>query len=354
MLTLAFAMPALSYQNDDPIRKAPPVRISMSALYQQWTHNDLNLHELSVPISAQLNFRPNFGVTLGVSQASAGGDNLTDINGLTDVHVGLEYIFQLPKAKVSINLGLKAPTGTSLFSIADYATALQIGASQYNFQVPHFGQGASIAPGVAVAASVSRTIALSAGLSFRLRNSFEPVSDLPQSYQWGNELLATAGVIGQLSRTLTLSADATYTRYAPDEIGSAIVYEAGAQITAQLLLHKRLRANNLWLGFRYRSVDINRVLNNGLLLPASVKSLSGLYNVTGSYQARLNDRFKTGLFAEATLYEADVLFDELSVFTLGVSPEANLSPGIAVPMRLQYSFGDLTGFQAGLGLTAIF
>jgi len=340
-------------RDDDPVRKVPPIRISVSSFYQRWTRGGASLREFSLPVTAQLRLRPNFSVSVGVSQAFVEGDDLEQVNGLTDVQLAFDYLVRFENSRLVFNLGLNVPTGTSRLSDEAYETAFQLGLSQYDFQVPHFGQGTSVAPGIAFVTAVTRKLVVSLGASYRSRGSFEPIAGLPDAYEWGDEQLYTIGGAWQLGSTLSFSADAIYTRYEADKIGGVTVYEAGSRLTAQVQLHKNLRMHDLWLSIRYRTVDTNRVLTGGTLRPESVRAFPGLLKLSSHYRVRLSPALRATVHVEGTRYEADFAFEQLDVFGIGIAPEISLSPAVTIPFQVKYAFGDLEGLEAGLGVVAI-
>jgi hypothetical protein len=352
--TLHIAVARQQASVDDPVRTFPPIRISMASMYQQWTQDGISVNELSIPISAQLQPLPNLEVQVGVSQASAKGDGFEQVSGLTDLQVAFAYRIELKRVQLQTTLGLNVPTGTSQLSTAAYVTTYQLGQSQYNFLVPHFGQGASIAPGVAGVLSLTETLTLGAGLTLHLRDSFEPVDGLLNAYDWGNEYLFTAGAEWQANATLTVSTDALYTRYDADRIGAATIYEAGRRLMLQAHLQQHLGKHTVAVAVRYRDVGENRALVRGVLTPEAVRTFPGYARLTGSYGVRLTPALRATIHADGTRYEDAVGFEPLTVYAAGLAPEISLTPAIAVPILVRYSFGDLDGIEASLGLTAIF
>jgi hypothetical protein len=245
------------------------------------------------------------------------------------------------------------PTGASRLSDEAYATAFQLSLSQYDFQVPYFGQGTSEAPGVAFVTAVTEKLVLSIGATYRYRGAFEPITGLPEAYEWGDELLFTVGGAWQLGRTLSLSGDAVLARYNADKIGGAVVYEAGNRLAAQAHLHKSLRRHDLWLGLRYRTVETSHIGTGGTLRPELAKAYPGLLELSGRYRVRLNPWLRATLHVEGTRYEADFEFEQTDVYGIGFAPEVSLAPAVTIPIQVRYAFGDLEGLEAGLGLVAV-
>lgn len=339
---------------DDPVRKVPPIRISIATLYQEWSREGTSLNEWSIPITAEVRLQPNLGMRLGLSQASARGDGFEQVSGLTDMHVALEYWTQIRSVRVLGNLSVSVPTGTVQLSDEAFRTAFQLGLTQYGFQVPHFGQGLSIAPRIGVVVPAADNLVLSIGLSYRVRGSFEPVSDLVDTYDWGDEFLVNAGGEWQVNETVTVSADALLAYYYADKVGGTTVYEAGSRWVLQAQVHKRMRRDYLGVAVQYRDVGANQALVNGILQPEAVAASSGMIRAAAYYRMQLTRAVRATVRVEGTRYEADAIFDELNVVTLGVAPAVVLSPAVTVPLQVEYALGDLEGLKAGVGVTVIF
>jgi len=339
---------------DDPARTFPPISISIASMYQEWTQDGRSVRELSIPISARMQPLPHLNVLVGLSQASAEGDGFEQVSGLTDLQVAFEYLLRLKTVQLRANLGLNVPTGKSRLSTPAYETTYQMGQSQYNFLVPHFSQGSSIAPGLAGVLPITETLALGIGFTFHLRGSFEPVDGLLDAYDWGNELLFTAGAEWQASPTLAFSADALYTRYEADQIGETTVYEAGRRVMVQAQLQQYLGRHTVGVAVRYRDVGVNQAFVSGALGPEEVRAFPGYARLSGSYGVRLTASLRTTIHVEGTRYEETLDLEPLTVYAAGLAPEISLSPAITVPLFVRYSFGDLDGIEASLGLSAIF
>lgn len=354
LLALASLPAAAQPQAEDPGRTVPPLRLSVSAVYQRWMQDDeQSLRAVSVPVTAELRLRPSLGLRLGISRAAAEGSGLEPVDGVTDLHLGLDYLVRFERARLVFDLGVDVPTGTSRLSEAAYATASQLGLSQYDFRVPHFGRGLAVAPGVALVAALSDGVAITLGAAYRYHGTFEPVSDLPDAYDWGNEARFTVGGAWQAGRTLRLDADGTLIRYDADAIGDATVYEAGRRITAQARIRKTLPRHDLQIGLRYQTVGTGRALASGGLRPEPAPARAGLFGAAAQYAVRLGPALRVTLAVDGTRYEPDVLFGETTVYGIGLAPEFTLAPRLVVPLHARYAFGDLDGLEAGVGLVAI-
>ena len=152
-------------------RTVPPVRISVQPRYQRWTDDGVRLSEFSVPVTARLLLQPNLGVSFRVSQASAEGDDLQRISGFTDAQLALDYAVYFGNSRLVVNLGVNLPTGKSRLSDEAYETAFQLGLNPYDFQVPHFGQGVGVSPGLVWATALSDKLIVGIGASYYSRGA---------------------------------------------------------------------------------------------------------------------------------------------------------------------------------------
>lgn len=334
-------------------RTLPPVRISLATSYQSLDVDGQRINELSTPLSARFFLFPDFGVSVGMSQASASGDDLADVDGITDVQLALDYLVRLEDSRVIVSLGANIPSGTNQLSDPEYETSLQLARIQYGFRVPYFGQGSSVTPGLAFISSVSANWVVSVGGAYRLRNPYKPIDGLAEDYEWGNELMVTLGIGGELAPRLSLSLDATYTSYEDDKIGATTVYKAGRQVIAQALVHRSLPNQDIWLTAKYRTANSGDVLTGSAFQTELLKSFPDFFKLIAQYRAKISAPIRVTILGESAWYGEDVALNELSAYGVGVMPEFFLSPAISIPIHSKLIFGDITGYELGIGLVAV-
>ena len=336
-------------------RSFPPVRISIGATYQEWSNDTYDIQQLSIPLSAQMRLVPNLDLGIGLSQATASGENFEEISGLTDVVVDVRYRLRLSRFLIGIHLGANLPSGTSQFTQEEYLTLAQIGRNQFNFTVPHFGQGTILAPGVTIAVPVVTNFIVSAGVSLRFRESFEPIVDLPDPYSWGNETLLTAGVLWQASPTVSFTTDAIFVFYNGDSIGDVIVYASGQRVVLRSVLHVQLQSSaHLWLQFNLRSKEDNDVFTGIAFQPELINADPSFTQGKAQYQVRFTPSFRITAHASYTKFGSDAAFSEVENIGFGLAPEFTLAPGLSLSISGTYTTGDFTGTQLGSMLIAAF
>ena len=334
-------------------RTLPPVRIALATSYQSLDATGQNINELSMPLSAQFFLVPDLGVRVGISQASASGSDLEDIEGITDVQLALDYLIRLETSRVILSLGANIPSGTNQLTDAEYETSLELARIQYGFRVPYFGQGSSFTPGLAFISSVSKRWVISLGGAYRFRNSYKPVAELTEEYDWGNELMFTFGIGGELASRLSLSLDAIFTSYEDDNIGETTVYKAGNQVIAQTQIHKASQNQDIWLTAKFRTTNSGEVLSGRAFQTELLKSFPDFFKLVAQYRAKISSAVRVTALGESSWYGEDVTFDALGVYGVGVMPELILSPAVSIPVHSKLIFGDLTGYEIGIGLIAV-
>ena len=354
----------------DPSRTFPPVSISMSGLYQSRTYENTDIYEMSSGVSARMQLMPNLGATLAIYQATVEHDSLQRISGLADIQVTITYVARLNRSRIIAGVASNLPTGKSYLSRWAYDASFPMGLSHYDFSVPFFSQGTTISPSLGWVYSASPSFVIGLGATYRLRESYEPHRQLPGKYEWGNELSFSANAEWNASPTFSLNGGIIFTLYDADKIEDVIVYTAGNRVVLQVGLFKKLGRNDLWLDAVYRNVGTNQILFNSSLLDEPVKATPGGARVSLRYRLRVHrifratfgasakhytDTFEIQAFRGPELIRFDAIrnLDQLDVFSVSFNPEISLAPSLTIPIQLDYFMGDLEGFNAGVGLTAI-
>jgi hypothetical protein len=70
-----------------------------------------------------------------------------------------------------------------------------------------------------------------------------------------------------------------------------------------------------------------------------------------TYRRRVNESFSVTALAEGRMFEETDFYDKLSMVDLGIVPRVALSPQAALVGRFVYTLGDITGLEAGAGLS---
>ncbi|MFB3105756.1 MAG: hypothetical protein ACE1ZA_12665, partial [Pseudomonadales bacterium] len=173
-LVMTLGLAAEGVAQDDALylsSQQQPVRISIGALYQSYTENDSSLSEVSIPLAISIPIGRNLGVSLIASQASASGDNVESLSGVSDVQVGLSYYQKIGQGSVVVSLGVNLPSGKRELTQDEFETSIFLSQHFFNFRVPGFGQGFNISPGVIMAFPVSENAVFGVGASYQIKGS---------------------------------------------------------------------------------------------------------------------------------------------------------------------------------------
>lgn len=354
----------------NPVRSMPPIEVSLSSVLQNWTRADTDIYQLSATASLRMQILPSLNLSIRVSQATVEHDSLQKITGLTDLQTALSYVVRFPASRLSLSLNANLPTGKKNLSKWAYDAAFPMGLSHYDFQVPYFGRGTSVSPGIAWAFSASENLVLGLGVAYHVRGDFQPHRALPGKYDWGNEFSLTTGAEWQASSAVFLSSDLILTLYAADKINGIEVYSAGSRFIGHIRASSRIGRNDLSLSVRFRTVGTNESLSITALQPESITTSTGLVGAAVTIRLRISPFFISDFQISATQYsdtfdiqniqpselipyDQILKIGQLNVYGAGFFPRISIGPAIAIPMRLEYSVGGVTGFEAGIGLAAI-
>jgi len=339
----------------------PPVRISIEGLYQNYSNDDGDISEFSIPLSMSVPLGRSLGLSLIAHQASATGDSLESVSGLSDVQVGLSYYQRVGQGSIVLSLGANLPSGKRELTTDEFETSIFLSQHFFNFRVPGFGQGFNLSPGIVAAFPVSENAVLGVGMSYQYKGSYKPTEGLQDDYTPGDEILLTGGFDVRAGATSNLSADVTYTLYGSDTLGDQDVYSSGDKVTATVQWLNYLGVNVLRLVARYRSQSKSSRPAVSGAADEELRTLPAQVWLRGSYRHRLSPTVHVGVLAQARLFgdtDASVgntpfgpeLFESKTLFDVGLTPEFSLSDTVALRVRFLYTLGDFTGFETGGGL----
>ncbi len=327
-----------------------PVRLSFGASYQRYVEGDSMLAEVSVPLAISAPLGRRFAVSLLASGASATGDGVTSLSGLTDVQLGLSFIEQIGQSSLVASLGVNLPSGKRELEQDEFLTTISLSQHFFNFRVPGFGQGFNVEPGLVWAFPVGEDVVLGLGAAFQYKGPYKPLSSMAGDYDPGDEVLLTGGLDVRLGPTTNLSADFTFTHYMADRLGDVEFFSAGDRVTATGQVLSSLGQHQVRLVARYRGQAKSSIPADLASADAALRTIPSMGLLIGSYDHQLSGQLRLGLLARARLFGETDLFERKTLFDLGLAPEVVLSPAVRLRTRFVYTLGDFTGFEAGGGL----
>ncbi|MEP0548477.1 MAG: hypothetical protein ABJF88_16185 [Rhodothermales bacterium] len=344
---LAVGQPTSLYASAD----RQPIRVSMEGLYQRFSDDGEDISEFSVPLGIFLPIGNAVALSLQTNYASVSGSDVTTVSGLGDVQFVASYFQPAGTGSVVFSVGVNATTGQNALSFQEFQTSALAGQTAYDLRVPTFGQGIRVAPAVTYAFPAGDRLALGLGASYQYRGPYEPLEDLPDQYDPGEEVLLTAGAELEINPTSSFSVDLSYGINGTDTWG-AITYEPGNTVTAtaQYLLY---------LGFHeIRTVARYRARGEGDLPDASATAETAvptqiLFMTDARFQ--VTPTVEVGALARVRNYgESALIGDALTLFDIGLTPSAVVTEQVALTSRFVYTLGGFSGFTAGGGLRLSF
>lgn len=357
-LGLGLAGPALAQDNNLDDRydvylssQREPIRVVVGAVYQQYQDlDDTEVTQLSTPVAVFVPIGRRLGLSVATSYATAEGDELESVSGLSDVQVGASFYQRIGAGSLVLNVGVNVPVGEREFSADEYTTAVVLGQHYFDFRVPSYGQGLNIAPGLTLAYPVSERVAVGVGVAYQNRGGFRPVDGLNVDYDPGDEVVVTGGFDVKLSRISAFSADVSYTMFDADALGDVEVFTPGDKLVLTGQLLGRPGRSLLQLVGRYRTQGNSTFPIGPGLAVRDLQVLPAQTLIRGLYRPRLADALSVGLLAQARIFEETDLFEALTLTDVGILPTFHFG-SVALETRFIYTSGDVSGFEAGGGLS---
>lgn len=319
----------------------------MEGIYQRFSDEGEDISEVSVPLGIYLPIGSSVGLSLQTNYAAVSGSDVTSVSGLGDAQFVASYFQPVGTGSLVLSLGLNATTGKNALSFQEFQTSALAGQTAYDLRVPTFGQGIRVAPAFTYAFPAGERLALGLGASYQYRGPYEPLDDLPDQYDPGDEIMLTAGADLEITPTSSFSLDLSYGINETDTFGP-IVYEPGNTLTAtgQFLI---------LLGFhQVRAVARYRDRSEGDLpdLPEAAQTAVPrqlLFLTDARFQ--VSPTVEVGALARVRNYgESALIGESLTLFDIGLMPTAMVTDEVTLVSRFVYTLGGFSGFTVGGGL----
>lgn len=328
-----------------------PVWVSVETVYQRFGNEGEHIAEVSVPLSLHLPIGNALSMSLRSNYATISGSNLATTSGIGDVQIITSYFQEVGTASVVASLGLNATTGMSGLSTEEFRTATLAAQTVYDLRVPTFGQGLRVAPSLTLAFPAGERAALGIGLSYQYRGPYEPIRDLGDQYDPGEEILLTGGADVQLGDATSASLDFTFGLNGIDSWG-ALAYDPGNSVAVTAQVQQALGVHELRAVGRYRSRGEGELPDIAIGAETVVPTQLWLL-LDGRYEA--SPAWHVGALARVRSYGESALFSESqTLFDVGLVPEWSGSGRVGFIARFIYTLGSFSGVTAGGGLRVSF
>lgn len=329
-----------------------PTQIVLEPTYQRFEGEGRTVTQWSVPLVAVVPFGERWQTTLRGSGASAGGENLQTLSGLTDVRVGLSYAQPIGEGSLVVNANVNAPVGKKELTRGEFETARLLSRNFFQFRVPSFGQGFGAGTGVTWAVPVTESVVIGIGGAFRYHGSYTPTAG-QDAYDPGEEGRITGGVDVRLGKTSVLSADGSFYMYGTDTVGDVSEFEAGNQFAVRVQYLREEEVQSVRVVGYYRNQEKSTLPIRGEA-DRTLQVLPTRGMLRGEYERPLARRVALQVSAAGRWYEETAGQESKTLVTLGVEPQFDVGERVQVAPRGAYTAGSVSGFEGGVGLTAQF
>jgi hypothetical protein len=328
-----------------------PVRIRLQPTYQRFEDEGRTLTQWSAPLVAAVPFGERWQVSIRGSGASATGDNLTTLSGLSDAQAALSYTRPVGEGSIIASANVNAPVGKEELTQSEFNVARFLSRNFYPFRVPSFGQGLGAGAGVTWAVPVTESVVLGIGGLFRYHGSYSPAADQESEYDPGEEGRITGGVDLRLGAASVLSADVSYFLYGTDTRGGVDQFEVGNQLSVRMQYLWKTEQQTIRVVGRYRQQE------KSTLPPRSgadqtLQVLPSQGGLQGQYRVQLTSRLDLRVSAGGRWYDETVSSETKTVVTVGAEPRVEITEGFMIVPGAEYTAGSFTGIEGGIGLVA--
>lgn len=324
--------------------------LQITPVYQSWTfESDYTLSETTLPLMVYFPINRQASLSLRSNQATVGGD-ANQLSGLTDTQLQASYY--LENMNLVLTMGLNIPSGKKELSTEEFQTSALISYTYLNFRVPNFGQGFNISPGISWAAPVSDKLVIGVGATYQLKGGFNPMENMPDPYNPGDEILATLGFDIKLSRLTSFALDFIYTKYGEDKIGDLKVFNSGDKYMASWQVHTYIGMHELRVIGRYRSKGKNSYYIGGVFQTEPERTTPDQLEGISYFNYFVNHKLSIKFLAEGRSFFATSAYKPVDLGGLGISPLFKVNNKMMIPVTFKYFFGDIQGVQSFHGLEA--
>ncbi len=328
-----------------------PIVISMQGVYESVPLGSGRLTEISLPfsLSAPMGRYVSFG--LQTRSAIAQSDASPTLRGLNDVYTSLQYARQFNWSSLAVTLGINIPSGQEQLSLDELETAIQISQPIFGFYTPGFGQGFNVRPTVTWAFPLFKGIVLGLVAQHSWQGSFKPIAGMTTPYDPGDEWLAGVGLDSRILPNVTLSADASFSRFSGDYIGDTQVFEAGMRKTFNVMFRYAKGHDDLRLLFSFTDNDKGTAFVAEEPAQLAVQTVPSVTEAMLQYQWRISRPLFMGIRVGAQQFEASTLYDVHKLAYVSILPRYQINNQFAILLRATGTAGDFYAYELGTGLT---
>lgn len=329
------------------------LKLDIFSVYESRTLNDsTNFSEFTNGIWASYFLSSLTRLSLTTRYASVGGD-VNSLNGFSDTQ--LLFNHSLAENSIGLEAGINIPSGRTKLSEEEFATSRIVSQNIFDMNTSNFGQGLNAFAGITLTQPASKNIVLGAGLSYQLKNEYQPIDASPEKYKPSNEISVTGGIDIKLSELSTFTGDITGIFYGSDQFEGKDVFTAGNRFIFNTLYKYHFGYDVLMINVLYRLMSVDEIEGAEVLDDEKVNP--NQFYTAVSYFQRINANFSMTYSGFISLYEETVsIYSNYTMLGLRLTPEFRLSARVTIPVVLRFATASasdkptLTNFDIGSGI----
>ena len=326
----------ISYPQD--YSSANKVSINLFLVLQEWNiDQNPNFSEFSNILSVNYFPERNTKLTLATRYASVGG-SVSSLSGLSDTQ--LLYSYQLKRYNLIFNAGLNLPSGKTKMNQDEFLTSRVISQDIFELRTSNFGQGFNMFLGTTWLHQVSKSIVIGAGISYQIKNEYQPLDSLTAKYKPSNEISITAGIDAKLNGSSTITGDLIGIFYGSDKIDGKEVFATGNRLVASLAYKQYFGFNYFSVLMQYREIALDELKGLTTLIENEKLNPNQFY-INFSYNQKLSPEFDLSYGLFGSFYEKTAAFySGYNLYGLILIPQVKVSTNVKIPFYFKYGFGS--------------
>ncbi len=336
--------------------------VEIGALYQSREWESSTYTQVGLPVEMLFSLSRSFSVGLQSAVFRTELEDIRDITTVSDLQLQLTYAPSELKNRLTLALWSNLPGGLYDLDEEELNTALLMSQRLLDFAYPGFGQGLQLRPSVLGAYELLSDLVVGGGISYNVRAPYSVISRGEEEYSPGNELTVTGGLEIGLGRLQSLSGDVSVTVYGADKFDGQPFFDPGTRFSAIVRFLTRSRSRELSLAGIFSDHENGEFTTNRFVLRTGQESVPNATAFVVSYSERLSPRLqlqadvrgqRLGSAATLTLTSGELrVIDALTVIAPEVRLEGQLLGRVKLVFILGGMFGDVTGFDGGVRISA--
>ena len=315
--------------------------VEFTPYYESWSiKGGSSFSELTNILN--VNYSPVSNTRLGFTTryAALSGD-VNHLSGFSDSQILIGQ--EIPGYNLVLNGGVNIPSGVTKLSQNEFLATKLVSQNLFMLKTPNFGQGLNLFIGGTWAHPVMDNFVLGIGISYQVKNEYQPLKDTTLKYKPSNEICGTGGFDIRLGKSSTLTGDITGIFYWSDKLGGQYVFKTGNRIIFDMIFKHYFGYNVLTGTLIYRNVAIDELKGNAAFVENEKLNPNQVYFSIG-FNQRLSEIVTLGYGVYASVYEKSAAsFSGYSIYGVNITPQFKVSQNVIIPVFLQFGMGNASG-----------